>query len=397
MRPFLVVALVASVSATLANPRIIFRATPTATPAYLYNIQAGGFLSVNNAIMRPVRGFAADEVNQVLYSNNNTELATWRMSSLTSGVPFQTLTAEMDGLAFSPLNGKLYGSRNDNSNPLFPRGLYEVNPLNGACLLVFAYPAGFDLGGIDFDPRTGDFFAANDGPGQPVGIYRFNDTLTDLTLFGPYPVGLTDIDGLAAYGGRIWLYEDRGAPNNRMWKLEPLLGYTSYVLNYNSNGVHAGATAFSIGAPGPRLYGSVNLQDYSPGSNGVPVFFELRSGSTVVTSRTILLPASGQWSLPIEIAPGNYTLRAKGSHWLRQQIAVTVTATGATGLTFSLKNGDCNGDNEVGAADFSLLAVAYDAVAADPNYSANADLNGDGEVGASDFSILAANYDEVGD
>lgn len=55
--------------------------------------------------------------------------------------------------------------------------------------------------------------------------------------------------------------------------------------------------------------------------------------------------------------------------------------------------GDINGDGEVGAADFSAQAAAYDAVLGDPNWDADADLNRDGEVGAADFSILAANYD----
>lgn len=57
--------------------------------------------------------------------------------------------------------------------------------------------------------------------------------------------------------------------------------------------------------------------------------------------------------------------------------------------------GDINGDGEVGAADFSILASAYDSVDGDPNWNAAADINGDGEVGAADFSILAANYDRT--
>lgn len=54
--------------------------------------------------------------------------------------------------------------------------------------------------------------------------------------------------------------------------------------------------------------------------------------------------------------------------------------------------GDINGDNEVGPADFSLLAAAFGSFVGDPNYNAAADINGDEEVGPADFAILSANF-----
>lgn len=94
-----------------------------------------------------------------------------------------------------------------------------------------------------------------------------------------------------------------------------------------------------------------------------------------------------------------YRVSIKQSHWLRRTSGVVDLSAGTvTGVNLSpIKNGDCNNDNEVGAADFSMLAAAYDSVVGDANYSIMTDLNEDGEVGAADFSILAANYDEVGD
>ena len=66
-------------------------------------------------------------------------------------------------------------------------------------------------------------------------------------------------------------------------------------------------------------------------------------------------------------------------------------------MTFSLINGDIDGDNEVGPGDFGILSSAFGSVDGDPNWDPEADLDGDGEVGPSDFGILSANFGLSGD
>lgn len=87
----------------------------------------------------------------------------------------------------------------------------------------------------------------------------------------------------------------------------------------------------------------------------------------------------------------------KEAHWLRRTLSFDARQPGPLTGSMAFLNGDVNEDNEVGAADFSVLAASYDLVLGDPGFIANADLNRDDEVGAADFSILAANYDQSGD
>lgn len=124
------------------------------------------------------------------------------------------------------------------------------------------------------------------------------------------------------------------------------------------------------------------------------------SSGTTIYSQEVVIGPGGAFSVdaPNALVAGTYQVYAKIDHWLGKLSSAVTTATATTSVgSLSLKNGDVNNDDEVGAADFSVLASAYDAVTGDPNFVAFADLNRDGEVGAADFSILAANYDEVGD
>lgn len=68
-----------------------------------------------------------------------------------------------------------------------------------------------------------------------------------------------------------------------------------------------------------------------------------------------------------------------------------------TSLDFSLRNGDVDGDNEVGIGDYASLSFSYGAVPGDLNYIEEADLNGDESVDIADYAILSANYGQVGD
>jgi hypothetical protein len=70
---------------------------------------------------------------------------------------------------------------------------------------------------------------------------------------------------------------------------------------------------------------------------------------------------------------------------------VTITASGFSGVNFSLINGDVNNDNTVSLADFSLLRTNFG------TSNAASDLNGDGTVSLADFSVLRTNFGQTGD
>lgn len=65
--------------------------------------------------------------------------------------------------------------------------------------------------------------------------------------------------------------------------------------------------------------------------------------------------------------------------------------------SFSLLNGDCDGDNEVTIGDYAILSSAFGSCEGDPNWDPRADLNCDGCVDIGDFAILSANFGQAGD
>lgn len=118
-------------------------------------------------------------------------------------------------------------------------------------------------------------------------------------------------------------------------------------------------------------------------------------------------PGTGQIYYSLTVTPVNQVstflipqtlvrVSVKDSHWLRDSVMVDGRQAGPIPLSLSLKNGDVDGNNEVGPGDFSVLSTAFGTFLGDPGYVANADLNRDEEIGPADFSILAANFGEFG-
>lgn len=146
------------------------------------------------------------------------------------------------------------------------------------------------------------------------------------------------------------------------------------------------------------LSGTVTLSDSDADWSNEDVQVWVYNGSTLVGSAVVALDAAGAYTASIVgMGDGTYDVYMKGDTFLRKLTSGVTVTSGAGTCDVTLINGDVNGDDEVGAADFSALAAAYDAVVDDPNWDPAADLNDDLEVGAADFSILAASYDATGD
>jgi hypothetical protein len=143
--------------------------------------------------------------------------------------------------------------------------------------------------------------------------------------------------------------------------------------------------------------GTVTLGGWTVSTNGVPVTIEIKDASnTVMQTANVNLDASGNFSFVPTIAPGTYTVTAKGSHWLRKAAeGVTITTQGFN-QNFTLVNGDVNGDNAVTLGDFADLRAAFGSTNGDANWNPNADLNGDGFVTLADFAILRGNFGQSG-
>lgn len=150
--------------------------------------------------------------------------------------------------------------------------------------------------------------------------------------------------------------------------------------------------AMLIGGTLAGLHGTVGLSDFEGAIAGQQVTVEFISGGSVVETRTAMLDASGTFDLATP-RTGNYVIAVKGSHWLRKMTNAVLPGSSS----WTLVNGDSDGDNEVAIGDYAILSAAYNSCVGDPSWDARADLNGDGCADIADYAILSANYGRVGD
>ncbi|MCX7799617.1 MAG: S8 family serine peptidase [Fimbriimonadales bacterium] len=152
--------------------------------------------------------------------------------------------------------------------------------------------------------------------------------------------------------------------------------------------------------PEQALTGTGELQDFSGDRTQVDLTLEIRNPgtTTVVQSLSFRLGSSGGFRVVASVAPGTYDLAIKGGTWLRKVLRnVSVGANGAAGLSFSLPNGDCNGDNVINLADLNLISAAWRSQPGSSNWDPRADLNGDLRVNLLDRNIVSKNWRLRGD
>ena len=147
--------------------------------------------------------------------------------------------------------------------------------------------------------------------------------------------------------------------------------------------------------------GTLTLQSYTgallPGTSFV---FEMRDNSTnaLIETDAATITAGNAFSFSTSLAAGSYKLRIKGvNRFLAKSQTIALTSTGVTGLGYSLINGDADGSNVVGNADFNILRTAFGGISPNAPYNVAADFNGDGVVGTTDFNILRASFGQIGD
>lgn len=157
-----------------------------------------------------------------------------------------------------------------------------------------------------------------------------------------------------------------------------------------------------IPAPDLTLTGTLTLGDWIPDEAGQVVNYEILnvSGATV-QSGNLTLGAAGTYSLKLnpDLCHVALTVKLKGAHWLTKTVYTgSVGLAGqAMGVDVASNGNTHNVDNTIDIADYTDLALAFDATPASSNWNANADLNGDGVVDIADYTILALHFDETGD
>lgn len=160
-----------------------------------------------------------------------------------------------------------------------------------------------------------------------------------------------------------------------------------------------GEVHYTTGA-GPLIEGDVDLQDWTASLAGQMVRFEITAagGGPVLQTTDASLDGTGGYSFATALPPGFYDIYAKSSHWLRRaRFGVVLSGSGVSGLNYSLFNGDCDDDNEVGIGDFAIISASFGLCVGDPGYDDRGDLNGDGCVDIGDYAIMSFNYGLLGD
>lgn len=143
--------------------------------------------------------------------------------------------------------------------------------------------------------------------------------------------------------------------------------------------------------------GTVNLSnlDGSPAGKSASIHI-IDSYNQILHTPDATLNANGNYSFQTKFR-GPYTVSVKVSHWLRTNIpGVFITNSGASNISFTLTNGDCDEDNEINLVDFGIISSAFGSVDGDPNWDVRADLNEDGEVNLFDFGIVSGNFGQSG-
>jgi hypothetical protein len=244
-----------------------------------------------------VSGLADDDAAQIYYIATGASLSTAQYGAGGAATLLGTTTYLGANRAFTGLaaeGGVLYGTHNTGLE-----GLFAIDVVTLTTTLVYTFPdQEIALEGVDFDPATGLLYGANDGGAyvDPIGAWGRGIVTVDLgqtpvleRLVFPYPVGRTDIDGLAFDpAGRVHLIEDEPSPLNRL------------------------DVATGVYDPNPPMNASSGIAVYSAGTytNGAPVTLGTSycaaavnstggtaamsaTGSAVASANSVELTASG--------------------------------------------------------------------------------------------------------
>jgi subtilisin family serine protease len=171
----------------------------------------------------------------------------------------------------------------------------------------------------------------------------------------------------------------------------------AFQLTSDSSSVGNGAAIDDISIVGEpwiqQINGTVGLNGFA---GTKPFTVKLRSGVTVLETNNISMTGlTGSFQVTSNLF-GAHDIVIEGASFLRRVVpAINVTAF--TTVSTSMINGDINGDNVIGTADFNAMRTAFGSNSSSGNWNPNADLNGDGVVGTADFNILRANFGQIGD
>ncbi|MDX1555251.1 MAG: IPTL-CTERM sorting domain-containing protein [Xanthomonadales bacterium] len=156
-----------------------------------------------------VWGAAYDADNDRVLFNDGTALWEWPVGGAPNllGTIMNAAGAAQSMVSLAWYDGTLYSTRN-----IANEAIYIIDTTTLVATVHIDYVDGdLDCGGLSVDQTTGEFYCTNDDA-TPHGqaLLRVNPDAS-VTVIEPYPVGETDIDGLAVGGGRAYMVTDDAA------------------------------------------------------------------------------------------------------------------------------------------------------------------------------------------
>ncbi len=106
---------------------------------------------------------------------------------------------------------------------------------------------------------------------------------------------------------------------------------------------------------------------------------------------------NGAFAVPGVVAPGEYQLRLKGLHTLRNLLPTALSGGANAADVETLLEGDALNNNRVDVRDVSLLSAAYGTSQGQASFDPRADFNEDDTIDEADVALLQANLDRRGD
>ncbi|MBX7134945.1 MAG: hypothetical protein K1X67_19940 [Fimbriimonadaceae bacterium] len=320
-----------------------------------------------------------------LTSTGNDSLYTLDLSTGTATLvgAYGDASVVMHGIEWDDRSGILYGESQHNT------GLYTLNTSTGLATLIGSSGLS-SFQNLGYDLRSNTMYCTSSGNDS---LYIMDRTTGLATLVGPLN-GPTNPNGLAYNWITDTLYLVDNTTDN-LYTINRTTGQATVVGSMGASNI----LGLVFIAPA-RLAGRIGLEDWTGPLAGREVEFSIypAGGGSLVDYYVGTLDSLGRFWIPTNVGPGAYDIYAKASHWLQKRRAnVNITAAGASGVNFSLVNGDIDDDNEVGIGDYSRLSTSYNLAVGDPGYDVEADLNGDDAVDIADYSILSSNYGLAGD
>jgi hypothetical protein len=185
----------------------LFNATSSLFPATAPGFGGLAADEAGGRLLASVRNGAQDDIWQINYVTfSTTKLSTVKRPGTTTGM-------SVEGLAYDTVAGKLYGTRVLGGSA-GAEGLFRIDPLTGDTTLFLEYEPTttslYSISAIDFDPLTKLIYLVDEDDTGGRNIYSVDPQsgTPALNLVAALPLPITDVDGLAAGNGKLYLVSD---------------------------------------------------------------------------------------------------------------------------------------------------------------------------------------------